>query len=720
MYSILPFHAIFPGMDGQQQQRPAVVPEAAVWSDESTEWQFRPTDDAGVPDGIARSWRPDGTLASETTYVRGTANGPYRRFHPDGSVAREGVFVDGSVDGTVVARGSDQPTTELLQSCCVPQNAWQLQIDYVRGEVRGQRWYDRAGVHILPSGRPFPARPDSVPPEARFEEEGDVWTITGYTNEGQPHGVWRRWSRAGVLLAHEEFAAGQRHGQTRYFQPDGSLWEEAQYAAGVRSGPYRFMTVPAGRYPDERIVEERGSFDRNQAVGIWTLHDKEGAPLRRYDLGIAPPADALAASPAFDEQPPAGSAGPAAAWAALSESLESEGRLGESVLAMARAAVAARDADGLTLLLARRCFAVTPGAGEEMALDIAKTADGNRGLLLNAFGRGADPVGILRTLASALGRSDSVALDIADAAVLLAPARADCRVTRALIRVHMGDLGGATADAAHLPDDWSEQRDFILNYSRVLFPRFDFWPASHPVETLFPEVPDGIDQPLLAVRGCIQKLATRLMALRQAIQASFQKSARRPNGLPPWMPPDVTALLPEGPVALTTWQYDEIVQEEDEAPQDETTGGDGAAPAAAPQPTLVTVDERMPLEALSLPTLMRLARREWCTLTWLCWSSGLDHVALPTELAPPDDFGKACGMCVERLWRCEDKVITGGLRAMSQKVPGFTWEGIAVDDLPPLLAEIATDDYRELRALFFWLCDAGLQSLWQDNLRGNV
>jgi len=126
------------------------------------------------------------------------------------------------------------------------------------------------------------------------------------------------------------------------------------------------------------------------------------------------------------------------------------------------------------------------------------------------------------------------------------------------------------------------------------------------------------------------------------------------------------------------------------------------------------------VEGMELPGLLRAARAEWSALTWLCWSVGLDRVALPAALSPPPDFGKACGMSVERLWRCEDKVITGGLRALSQKVPGFSWEGIAVDELPPLLAEIATDDYRELRALFFWLCDAGVQSLWQDNLRGNA
>jgi hypothetical protein len=104
-------------------------------------------------------------------------------------------------------------------------------------------------------------------------------------------------------------------------------------------------------------------------------------------------------------------------------------------------------------------------------------------------------------------------------------------------------------------------------------------------------------------------------------------------------------------------------------------------------------------------------------LCWLCWSAGLDRVALPAALDPPAAFGDAAGMSIERMWRCRDKLITGGLRAMTQGVPGFVWEGIEIDLLPSVLAEIATDEYREMRAVFYWLCDEGVQSPWQDNLR---
>jgi hypothetical protein len=132
----------------------------------------------------------------------------------------------------------------------------------------------------------------------------------------------------------------------------------------------------------------------------------------------------------------------------------------------------------------------------------------------------------------------------------------------------------------------------------------------------------------------------------------------------------------------------------------------------------VKVDERIVVDReTSLPALMRFARREWVGLCWLCWAVGLDRLALPAEIAKRPQFGAAAGMSIERLWRCRDKLITGGLRAMTQGVPGFVWEGIEIDLLPGVLAEIAADEYREMRAVFYWLCDEGVQSPWQDNLR---
>jgi hypothetical protein len=86
-------------------------------------------------------------------------------------------------------------------------------------------------------------------------------------------------------------------------------------------------------------------------------------------------------------------------------------------------------------------------------------------------------------------------------------------------------------------------------------------------------------------------------------------------------------------------------------------------------------------------------------------------------VAPPTTFGAAAGMSIERLWRCRVRLITGGLRAMTLGVPGFRWEGLEIELMPVVLVEFAADEFREMRAAFYWLCDEGVQSPWQNNVR---
>src|SRR5262249_21016520 len=159
-----------------------------------------------------------------------------------------------------------------------------------------------------------------------------------------------------------------------------------------------------------------------------------------------------------------------------------------------------------------------------------------------------------------------------------------------------------------------------------IFADFAFWPATVEVQAIFPQVPAGPDQPLEAVRGHARKLAARLQAIRGAIAARLEPGAARD-----WLPPDLSALLGDGePPELSSWEFEEVVVDDPTAPE--------------PPPTLVKVDERPAIDGLTIPALMRLARRDWSALCWLCWSAGLDRAALPDELRPPEMFGQAAGL----------------------------------------------------------------------------
>jgi hypothetical protein len=74
-------------------------------------------------------------------------------------------------------------------------------------------------------------------------------------------------------------------------------------------------------------------------------------------------------------------------------------------------------------------------------------------------------------------------------------------------------------------------------------------------------------------------------------------------------------------------------------------------------------------------------------------------------------------MCIARAARAQDAVCTGGLRARAQGLPGFDWEGYAIDEAPRSLMKVALGEYSELRAMFLWLSFSENSSPFQSDLR---
>jgi hypothetical protein len=678
--------------------RPASVPEGATWFGDAGEWRDGAVDARGDKQGLHRSWRRDGTLREEVAFVDGKAEGRYRRYHPSGAVAREGSFQAGGLQGTLRTIACDDAGSEPLQPCCVPLNAWELHTDYDRGEAIARRWYDRHGTQILENGDPHPPRPASVPDDARFDESAALWFVGRFNADGEPVGLWRRWSLDGALVEEEEWAGRARHGVWRRYGDRGALRVEARYADGRRDGPYRDLGLDGAAYRDARAASEEGAFQRDQPVGPWTLRDAAGAVIAARDLGAGVDEDGLASSPALADGG-ARDAVAAARFADLSRALAGEGRLGEAIAAMARAAAAAGDAAPLRALLDAATWPRATAAARAVAQAAIEAAGGALAPLLAALVHGGDAADLLRALGSSLSGKPRAALDLVDAALLLAPERSAYRVTRAIALVQLGAPERARADLALLPVDQEAQRDLILDYVRVIFARFDFLPARTPIATLFEEHPVAPAQPPEAIRALAATYATRLGSVR----AALVELAGAPAPDLAWLPPDLSALLPDGPVALDSFTFEQ------------TTPGEG--PDDPAETETITVDERPPLSAPSIPTLLRVARADWAALAWLCWSCGLDRIARPEAVEPPADFGRAAGMAVERAWRCHDKLTSGGLVALGKGVPGFEWEGMAIDLMPRILVEILAEEQNAVRAVFLWLCDPTARSPFQSDLR---
>jgi len=300
----------------------------------------------------------------------------------------------------------------------------------------------------------------------------------------------------------------------------------------------------------------------------------------------------------------------------------------------------------------------------------------------------------LRTLGAVLPSHTLAARDLVDTALLLAPERRMTHLTRALIRLELGDREGALDDAARAAPESEAAARFVQDFVRVHFPEFGFWPARELPEPDPALVPVTVEQPLDAIRRGVLVYATRLVEIRARLVAIAGEQS--------FLPPDLRALLPDGPIELRRFHA---------TISDETEEGIETSD--------VDIDET--LDALftgpsSVSRLMARARADWAALGWLCWATGLREIAVPERLAVPAAFPAAVNRTVQRCFRAHDRLNTGSLLSMKQGIPGFVWEGDDIDAWHPRLAEVAVAEYIAVRALFFWLMFAENLSPFQSDL----
>ncbi|MDP1822536.1 MAG: thiol reductase thioredoxin [Archangium sp.] len=640
-------------------KRPAGIPAKAWWDATDNEWVFGPLVD-GKKHGDFTYWRADGTKCNECHLVMDVPHGPFKRFHETGELSQEGTFEKGQVHGTRRWLSTDGETTENTRPKGVHGSVWKSEMDYVHGRVVGIRHFNREGERVLPSnGEPYPLKPASVDEGAEYVEPKDEWHLGDADGETQKKvGRWRLWTR------------------------EGQLKEDVVYVADARHGPATLFVQGGNPFIDSRIAQEKGEFREGRRSGAWTLCDAKGAVLGTCDYGDT---RSLEGAPLA-----AYSNDCTVDYAALAKRLESEGKVVEALITWARVAGLERDTAGFTTLLAR----VARPVKEEVALTLAMEVERPTNWLGYELVEGAHPAILLNKVAIALDQvfQSRAALDFSNAAILLAPDRTELLFTRALILMSLGLQAQAERDANELAAEAPDRAEYLLVYLKGLFPSYTFGPATEPAETSFEDVPEKPERSLEELQALSQKYATRLQRVREALLAKLTPAN-------PALPPDLSGLLPDGPVEL-------------EAGEHEWVDDDG-------ETQTVDFDEVPEVEGADLPSLLRLARADWGALSWLCWAAGQSEVAMPRKLSPPPDFGKAAGMAQQRLWRSRDQRAFNGRNAQQHGVASFEWEGTDMAEIAPPVAGIAEQQYAEMQALFYWLVDAKLKTPWQDNLRGS-
>lgn len=643
--------------------RPADLPADVRWVATDQEWEQGELDAQGRKQGRFTSWRADGTRCNECFLVDGEPHGPFRRFHENGELAQDGTFVDGVLHGTRRWFASTGPTTERMHEGGVSEAVRRSEMDYVRGRVVAVRHFDGAGRRVTPKGDAYPDRPGTVEEGAEFRPDEQLWTLGMADGEtGERVGAWRTWTSGGQLV------------------------EEATYVSGLREGPAR-QDVSAGDSPpfvDARVRSVSGRFEGGGRVGPWALLDEEGRTLAAVHYGSRAALE-LGRLEAWSNEARHD-------WEAKGALLLAAGEGAAGLVTLVRACAVARSTAPYSAVAPSLVMRLTAAAAERLAEETPSELPA----LAAALVGGASVAPVSRKIAVALDqqRQSRAALDFINAALLFSPTSYELLFTRALILVSLGLKAQAERDAGELAASSPEQAEFLLDYVRFLFPPFDFWPAREAPETTYDSLPAAPVKSLEEVRLVAQKYATRLTLLRRHLLTLVSEGT-------PWLVPDVSHLLPAGPVELTAGELHRPSAE----------GDDGSA--------TVAFDERLVVEELDLPGAARAVRAEWNALCWLVWSAGLERLELPSSQRPPATFGLAAGMSAQRLWRSRDQRVSEGKNARAHGLPSFEWEGADLGELPPNLASIAEQQYAEMQALFYWLSRDDVKSPWQEDLRGS-
>ncbi|SEW11351.1 Antitoxin component YwqK of the YwqJK toxin-antitoxin module [Chitinophaga sp. YR573] len=152
-------------------ERPANVPEAAIYDEQKNQWALGEKNEKGEKKGLWKQWHAQGHLRATTEYNDGIP--PYRvhYFHPDGTLAQEGDWYgDSKWLGTVRYFKSDTSTVAFYPGAPdEATNVWMAEFDFVEdGICNAKRYFDKQSNLVSSNGDPAPARPATVPERAHF------------------------------------------------------------------------------------------------------------------------------------------------------------------------------------------------------------------------------------------------------------------------------------------------------------------------------------------------------------------------------------------------------------------------------------------------------------------------------------------------------------------------------------------------------------------------
>lgn len=690
-------------------ERPAGVPEGAQWNADDGVWELGPSK-GGARHGAFTTWGADGIKRGELRYKEGKLHGPFRLFHAGGELAKEGAYRQGEFHGLVVVHRENGELGEPVSPGVSP-TITKSELEYAQGRLVATRHFDKNKSRVAPDGQPYPDLPRGVPSLATFDHELRRFMHGPVDGDGRRTGLWMWWTDDGTLIEESEFREDKRDGVCRRYSPKGVLVEEGSFADDAMNGTWSFYDPEDGalerkadyddgkyhgsvvdfgkdgrsrtrieydggkktgqylaradkaKYAGGKIRVENGQYVDDVQVGRWKLLDKNLEPIATVDFGVPRSEADVLASPIVDD-----ATRDEASWREIADKLKDDRKIGESLLATARAAAHAGDATILKLRLDEETAPLSERFSRELVDDVISKERGKLAPVLHALVGGGEAPRLLEVLASTLDRArhTRAALDFVTAGLLLDKGRASLVELRAVMHIRLGEADRARKDVEALDASAPDRARAIRLAIDALFPRFDFWPnGATPSSSKRRAL--AMVRDLSAVLGQIQKQATRYEILRR-------RALTHVDGILPWAPPDASPLLPIGEVPLENGAIDV----------------DGRS---------VEVDETVPADDGDLPTLLAWLRASYAAMCWLCWACGADRPTLSRTSNTPRDLSSMANTFFDR-----HEALAG------DDDDEFEFCGVPWREVPEGLKDVARLEVASVTACFAWLTDPSLAS----------
>lgn len=253
-------------------------------------------DKDGLPNGLWRTFYPEGNVKEEFSYKHGVRDGYYKKFDRDGNMEQITKYIDG-----LLVPDSDELVEYEIRRDYYPDMKVKIEGSYRDGVADGfRKEYKPDGtlevIYLLDKGRIVGAgmldeqgnkqgfwkeyyREGGLRSEGNYVNgirtgvwvyyfpDGTVEQKGTYTSKGKEQGKWTWYYQGGVLRREENYTSGIRNGEMKEYDELGKLIASGIFEDGEEEGEWFFQ---------EEGYRQEGTYVEGERDGEWNHYYPDG------------------------------------------------------------------------------------------------------------------------------------------------------------------------------------------------------------------------------------------------------------------------------------------------------------------------------------------------------------------------------------------------------------------------------------------------------------